>query len=392
MRDFTRARRGGPWAAALAALFGGAASGLLGLCGPFTDTAADAFCPSVLEIFTLGITTGTTATTYSPGDNVTRLQMAAFLSRTVDRVLQRGSRRAVSDQFWTPQTEASLGTTSIGGLPQLVASDGADLWVSCKFGNFVQRVRASDGKLLETWTDATEATGILAGPVGSVFATGRSLGQGQLYRINPAAPAGAVTTVASNLGDNPATLAFDGSRIWTANGGPPPSVSIVTPGGTIPWSVTTVVYLSGLTQPTGILYDGAYIWVTDQGAGTLVKLNSAGGILQTVTVGTAPILPVFDGANIWVPNSQSSSVSVVRAATGAVLATLTGNGLTGPTAAAFDGERILVTQSNSKGLSLWKAADLSPIGSVATSTAPIGACSDGLNFWVVLLPNQLSRF
>ena len=52
----------------------------------------------VLEIFSLGITTGTTATTYSPSENVTRLQMAAFLSRSVDGTLQRGSRRAALDR------------------------------------------------------------------------------------------------------------------------------------------------------------------------------------------------------------------------------------------------------------------------------------------------------
>src|SRR5215471_13604816 len=81
-------------AAAAATLLGGWAAAALGACGPFSDVAADAFCPFVLEIFYLGITTGTTATTYSPADNVTRLQMAAFLSRSVDGVLKRGSRRA----------------------------------------------------------------------------------------------------------------------------------------------------------------------------------------------------------------------------------------------------------------------------------------------------------
>src|SRR4249920_885024 len=86
-----------------AVVLGGAASGLLRTCGPFTDAAADAFCPFVLEIFTLGITTGTTATTYDPSGNVSRLQMAAFLSRGVDGILRRGSRRAALARFGTPQ-------------------------------------------------------------------------------------------------------------------------------------------------------------------------------------------------------------------------------------------------------------------------------------------------
>ena len=136
------------------------------------------------------------------------------------------------------------------------------------------------------------------------------------------------------------------------------------------------------------------VWTTDQTAGTLLKLNSAAAILQTVTVGSAPAIPVFDGANIWVPNNLSDSVSVVRASTGAVLATLTGNGLSGPSVAAFDGERILVTERTGNAVSLWKAADLSPIGFLSTgsNTHPFGACSDGLNFWVSLASQQLARF
>src|SRR6476646_3196233 len=113
-----------------AALAVGGAGAVLGLCGPFTDVTHATFCPFVLEIFTLGITTGTTATTYDPTSNVSRLQMAAFLSRTVDGVLKRGSRRAALDQFWTTQNDTVLGLTSVGSIPGLLKSDGADVWVA----------------------------------------------------------------------------------------------------------------------------------------------------------------------------------------------------------------------------------------------------------------------
>src|SRR5262249_10885255 len=69
--------------AAAAALLVGVGGAMLGICGPFLDVAADPFCPYVLEIFTLGITTGTTPTTYDPAGIVNRLQMATFVSRTV---------------------------------------------------------------------------------------------------------------------------------------------------------------------------------------------------------------------------------------------------------------------------------------------------------------------
>ena len=377
-------------ASALVVLLG-ASSALFGVCGPFTDTAADAFCPFVLEIFYLGITTGTTATTYDPTGNVTRLQMAAFLSRSVDGVLKRGSRRAALDQSWTTQNATVLGLTTVGATPVLLASDGADVWVA-NFGGAgsVSRVRASDGRLLETWTGATSAWGILVA-MGTVLVTGQT-SPGNLYQIEPGQAAGAVTTVASSLGNLPEGIAFDGARVWTANVGTP-SVSIVTPGASVPWTVTTVT--SGFSGPKGALYDGANVWVTDATAGTLLKLDSAGAILQTVTIGSSPFFPAFDGTNLWIPNAGSSTVSVVRASSGAVLQTLTGNGLNGPNGAAFDGQRVLVTNINGDSVSLWKAADLTSLGSfgTGTSTSPQSACSDGVNFWITLQSTaKLARF
>jgi hypothetical protein len=179
--------------AAAAAILCGAGSALLGLCGPFTDVSDVTFCPFVLEIFYLGITTGTTPTTYDPTSPVTRLQMAAFLSRTVDRVLLRGSRRAALDQFWTTQNATVLGLTTVGTGPRLLKSDGADIWVAnVSGGGTVSRVRASDGKLLETWTGATSAFGVVLA-MGRILVTGDTI-PGSLYVIDPSQAAGAVTT------------------------------------------------------------------------------------------------------------------------------------------------------------------------------------------------------
>jgi hypothetical protein len=156
--------------------------------------------------------------------------------------------------------------------------------------------------------------------------------------------------------------------------------------------VTTVT--TGFGGVYGAVFDGANVWVTDVGANKLFKLDSAGAILQTVTVPATPHQPVFDGANIWVPTS-SSAVAVIRASNGATLATLTGNGLGTGYTAAFDGQRVLVTNIFENSVSLFKAADLTPLGSFPTGAGsnPVGACSDGINFWVVLSnTNRLARF
>lgn len=299
----------------------------------------------------------------------------------VDDALRRGSRRGALNQWWVPQSENGLGLTSVGLLPQLVASDGADLWVA-NLGGTVSRVRASDGRLLETWGGASGANGILVA-AGQVFITGLTT-PGALYRIDPTQSPGTVTTVINTLGGLPQGITFDGSRIWTANR--QDSISIISLN---PVNSTTIS--TGFTFPVGILFDGTNIWVTTSGTnpGKLLKLNSNGDIIQAVNVGADPRFPVFDGSNIWVPNFSSDSVTVVHAMgplAGTVAATLNGNGLHNPQAVSFDGERIAAVNFNGNSVSLWRAADLTPLGSFSTGadSHPGGVCSDGLNFWINL--------
>src|SRR5262249_18848218 len=156
--------------------------------------------------FTLGITTGTTATTYDPSGTVNRLQMAAFLSRTVDGVLKRGGRRAALNQYWRIQTATVPDVTIVGSGALYPGSDGVDVWVPSQNVGTVTRVRVSDGRLLETWTGATNAMAALSA-LGKIFVTGYS-NPGSLYRIDPKQAAGAVTVVASNLGSGAYQLAF----------------------------------------------------------------------------------------------------------------------------------------------------------------------------------------
>jgi hypothetical protein len=372
-----------------------------GTCGgvtitlPFNDVMASPFFCQIAAAYFSGLTNGTgDGTTYSPTQTVTREQMAAFISRTMDQSLKRGSQRAVAKKWWTPQTAGNLTLTNVGDGPEQVEFDGTDLWVTNLASATVMRIRPSDGKVLDTWTGATDAIGILAA-MGKIFVTGNT-NPGFLYMIDPSQPAGAVTTVSDSLGADAQGITFDGSKIWTANNSG--SISIVTLN---PLTVSNV--FTGFDAPLGILFDGSHIWVTDSIANTLLKLNPNGTIAQTIPVGTSPLYPVFDGTNIWVPNLVSNSVSVVRVkdaqgnplTTPFVLATLTGNGLGFPFNAAFDGERILITNLGGHNVSLWKAADLTPIGSFPTNIGdgPAGACSDGLNFWITLSNvDKLARF
>src|SRR5262245_13022033 len=137
-------------AAALGA--GAAAGGIQDQCGPFTDVSP-AICPYVLEMYYLGITAGTSPTTFSPNNSVTRGQAAVFVSKGVNQAIARSSRRAALGQWWTttPHWDLGLGVTEVGDTPYLPQSDGADIWVPNFGDETVARIRASDGAVLGTW-------------------------------------------------------------------------------------------------------------------------------------------------------------------------------------------------------------------------------------------------
>src|SRR5215469_15643352 len=131
-----------------------------GTCGgqsitlPFTDVMSSSFFCQIAEAYFSGLVNGTSATTYNPSGNVTRDQMAAFITRTQDSALRRGNKRAALDQFWTttpryPSAAGGLGTTTVGNAPLSVKSDGEDLWVA-NGGGTVSQVQASNGKVLNT--------------------------------------------------------------------------------------------------------------------------------------------------------------------------------------------------------------------------------------------------
>lgn len=357
---------------------------------PFTDVASgNVFFCSVAAAYYSGLTNGTSGTTYAPSANVTREQMAAFVSRTLNQSLKRGSRRGALDQWATPTSLSVTGKTAVGTAPRGVRSDGADLWVAnvSPVSQTVSRVRASDGKLLETWTNAVDPEDVLVAR-GRIFVCGRRT-PGLLYVIDPKLAPGAVTLLSNTLLGAPSYLAFDGFSIWA---GCADGLCKVNPntGG------VTVFADSDLnSRITSLTFDGTYMWAgksTAFSSDKILKVDLNGNVLQSVTVDKSPLGIVFDGINLWIPNLLSDSITVVRTKDGSgnplptafVVATLTGNGLNGPVGAAYDGERIAVINSGADSISLWRAADLVPLGAITGATDPSGICSDGVNFWIAL--------
>lgn len=377
--------------ALLALLAGGAAGRLQDACGPFTDVSP-ALCPYVLEMYFLGITAGTSPTTYSPDATLTRGQAAVFVSKGLNQAIARSSRRAALGQWWMPSYRSWDGGLGSAPLPSnpgpfgAMASDGTDVWVG-GYGS-VFRFRASDGKYLETWPTGRTASALLPA-MGRIFVAGFQLpsgGPGALYGIDPAKAAGDAVLLA-DLDGSPFSLAFDGWRLWaTTESG----IAIVTPASSAPWPVTMVT--EGFGVPSGLAFDGKNMWAVDPALCALFRLDSSGAIEKTVTLGSPNCAmgpPVFDGVNLLLPTT--GGFLVVRAGEGALVQTVSVGG-GGSGRVVFDGERILFVgegggQTTLASLTILRAADFSPLQ--AEYFPPFGGpgvtggATDGLNFWLI---------
>jgi len=373
-----------------------------GVCGgqtttlPFADLPqSNIFFCSIAEAYFSGLTNGTSPTTYNPSDPVPREQMAAFITRTHDSALKRGSRRAALKQWWTPTSTGALQSVDLNNCCSFVEGmtcDGADVWVSDSSSN-IKRVRASDGKVLQTWS-ASGAEGLIVA-AGKIFIAGVNGGSpGKIYVIDPTGTPGAATVFENSIGVAPMQITFDGTNLWTANDASISRVDMTTG--------TDSTFTSGFGDPNDILWDGTNLWIVDTTDSHLKRIDvSSVSILESIAVVPNPRAMAFDGANIWVTGgggSGSNNISVVRAVgafRGTVLATLSSGGAN-PTGIAFDGERMLVCNQSADSVSLFKAADLTMLGTLATGfqSIPFRACSDGLNFWIGLgrNPNTILRF
>ncbi len=138
--------------------------------------------------------------------------------------------------------------------------------------------------------------------------------------------------------------------------------------------------------PAGVAFDGASIWVTNSDSNTVTKLRASdGAVLGTFSAGSNPIGMAFDGANIWVANNGSNTVTKLRASDGVCVGTCTFSVGNYPTSGvAFDGANIWVTAYRGNNVTKLRASDGACVGTCTFSvgTGPEGAAFDGANIWV----------
>jgi len=195
-------------------------------------------------------------------------------------------------------------------------------------------------------------------------------------------PLGAVSSFGVSAGDtpfsSPVAVAVDvnSSNVLVAN-----SMGTTVTDFNVSSSTTSPIYTSGISKPVDVAVDGSgYIWVanTNNGANNVLKLTAGtGAVLATVTGNglSSPIaMAIEPGAsgNVWVANSGASNASVFTNA-GAAYAEPTVSGVSGSLAIDSSGSPWIVEQGNLVN----KFAAMGTAGGTFTITGPHGAFDAG---------------
>jgi len=281
-----------------------------------------------------------------------------------------GACKAVLPDCTPPSTVTCgiVGAFPVGNLPQGLAFDGTNLWVTNSGNGTVSKLSLS-GATVGTY------------PVGAVPAYLAFDGM-SMWVVNNAGSsvAGSVTRLSltgATLGTYPLTgnlqgIAFDGTNMWVVDSGWGGGNSVMKLS---PTGATLGKFPVGKTPQTAA-FDGTNMWVTNAADGTVTKLSLTGAPLGTFPVGNSPFAIAFDGTNMWVANAGSANVTKLSP-TGATLGTFAA---AAPVSIAFDG------------VSMWTASSttvtkLSPAGATL-GTYPAGAGAygniafDGIHMWV----------
>jgi hypothetical protein len=133
-------------------------------------------------------------------------------------------------------------------------------------------------------------------------------------------------------------------------------------------------------NPAGLASDGHNVWVADQSGLVIVRRNSDGGVVRSVSIGGEPWALAFDGSNMWVSNIGNNTVTKIRAHDFAVLGTFPTQ--SGPFSITFDGANIWVGNLYSHSVTELRACDGTHLGTFATGGATAGLAFDGINVWV----------
>jgi YVTN family beta-propeller protein len=176
-------------------------------------------------------------------------------------------------------------------------------------------------------------------------------------------------------------LCFDGTYIWATGLNAGSITKILAATNTV---IATYMAGLGLNTPLGCVADNlGRIWIANSGTNTLTVISAASGALvATVTVGNEPYNVTFDGTYVWSSNFADSTVSKVLASSQVVAGTFSVSPGAGPVYVLAVGTDIWACNLTSGNVTKLNGTTGAVIAIYATGSEPTSCCFDGVNLWI----------
>ena len=138
--------------------------------------------------------------------------------------------------------------------------------------------------------------------------------------------------------------------------------------------------VTGVGRPDGVAYGAGAVWVTDNADNMLLRVDSAGQVIDRIPVGAGPAGVAVAGGEVWVANELDGTVSEVNPGSGTRVAVITAG--IGPDAIASGYGSVWVTNVTSDTLSRINVTTGNVVSTISLGTSPAGiAVGDGA-VWV----------
>ena len=138
--------------------------------------------------------------------------------------------------------------------------------------------------------------------------------------------------------------------------------------------------VTGVGRPNGVAYGAGAVWITDSADDLLLRANSAGQVIDRISVGHGPAgVTVGDGL-VWVANELDGTVSEVNPGAGLQVAAIQVG--IGPNAIAFGFGSVWVANVTDGTLSRIDAVTGTVIATIPLSGAPTGVAVGDGTVWV----------
>lgn len=270
------------------------------------------------------------------------------------------------------ETNRTAEYSGFGG-PFGMVYDGQDVWVSnqgannTQQGTTVDRIRPSDGKVLETVIVGTGPSGIA---YDGAFVWVANYSSDNVMKIDPRT---GLTAATYGVNDQPLHLFFDGTHIWVSHVG---NQSGVTRIDARTGSILGPILMD---PPNKIAYVGSNVWIANGSNKLTVRNAGTGAFVNEYIVGSAPYAVTYDGTHLWVSNVLSDNVMKIDPSNGSILATFYAG--PHPRGVVFDGAHIWITNESGNIIKM-RPTDGQFLEVVQTANGSFEAIFDGANILV----------